>query len=262
MKRTWVKTEDEINRLRKSSRYLADIVEILQQAVMPGVTTGELGKKAEELIRKAGGEPIFKGYGKAWGAPPFPAAVCLSVDHEVVHGIPSSQVVLQSGQLLKIDIGMRFAGMVSDMARTIPVGEISLPAKNLLDTTRVALEAGVKSLRPGTTMEEYARAVERVVESNGYSCVRDLVGHGVGQELHEDPQIPNYTHSRLPAFQFEEGMTVALEPMVNMGGYQVELSDDGWTFVTVDRKLSAHFEDTVLITSSGAEVLTRPSSFL
>lgn len=259
MKQNWIKTEDEQERLRKSSRYLADIVEVLRKSVVPGVTTGELGKKAEALIRNIGGEPLFKGYGKAWGAPPFPAAVCLSIDHEVVHGIPLSQVVLKQGQLLKIDIGMRFEGMVSDMARTIAVGEISAEAKKLLETTRLALETGINTLRPGSTMEEYARAVEGIVQAQGFSCVRDLVGHGVGRELHEDPQIPNYTGSRLPPFQFEAGMTVALEPMVNVGGYQVELADDGWTFVTADRKLSAHFEDTVLITQTGNEILTRPT---
>lgn len=260
MKQPWIKTEDEIVRLRESASRLARIMQKLELAVRPGVTTGELGRLADEFIRQEGGEPIFKGYGKAWGAPPFPAAVCLSIDEEVVHGIPEDARRLQSGQLLKIDIGMRFMGMVSDMARTIAVGEISREAQKLLDTTKEALASGIATLHSGSSMEEYALAVEKTARRAGFSCVRDLVGHGVGRELHEDPQIPNYANSRLPAFLFETGMTVALEPMVNAGSYEVQLGDDGWTFVTADGKISAHWEDTVLITNNGSEVLTKISS--
>lgn len=257
MPKHWIKTETEIRALRESGRRLAQVVETLLSSAKVGMSTGELGKRAEGLIREAGGDPIFLGYGKAWGAPPFPAAVCLSINEEVVHGIPRVDRVLADGDLLKIDIGMRYQGMVSDMARMKIIGTASSEAMKLKSVTEAALSAGMATLRAGSTSDAYARAVEDTVKAAGYACVRDLVGHGVGRELHEDPQIPNYLDSGLPSFRFAAGMTVALEPMVNMGTYRVELSGDGWTFVTADGKLSAHTEDTVLITQDGYEVLTQ-----
>ncbi|MGB4943381.1 MAG: type I methionyl aminopeptidase, partial [Candidatus Moraniibacteriota bacterium] len=231
-------------------------VEQLLSAADIGVSTGMLGERAEELIRKAGGEPVFKGYGKAWGAPPFPAAVCLSLNEEVVHGIPRSERILVDGDLLKIDIGMRFQGMVSDMARMKIIGTASTEATHVKTVTEAALSAGLATLRNGSSLAAYAGAVEGIVRAAGCACVRDLVGHGVGRELHEEPQIPNYLGSGLPDFHFATGMTVALEPMVNRGTFHVELAQDGWTFRTRDGELSAHAEDTVLITPDGCEVLT------
>lgn len=256
MSKKWIKTEAEIAALRESSRLLAKIVEELLAAAVVGVSTGKLGELADTLIRKAGGDPIFKGYGKAWGAPPFPASVCLSLNEEVVHGIPNSERVLREGDLLKIDIGMRYQGMVSDMARMKIIGVGSPEALRLKTVTEEALLAGLATLRDGSSLEEYARAVETVAKAAGYTCVRDLVGHGVGYELHEKPDIPNCLGSGLPNFRFATGMTVALEPMVNVGTYQVRIADDGWTFITADGKLSAHVENTVLITPTGHEVLT------
>lgn len=257
MSKHWVKTETEIEALRESGKLLAGIVEELLNAAEVGVSTGTLGALADTLIRKAGGDPIFKGYGKAWGAPAFPAAVCISINDEVVHGIPDDARILADGDLLKIDIGMRYKGMVSDMARMKIIGNATPEAERIKSVTERALQAGMATLRDGSSVEEYAAAVEGVARAAGFSCVRDLVGHGVGHDLHEDPQIPNYRGSGLPNFRFLAGMTVALEPMVNMGDYRVKIAADGWTFQTSDRSLSGHVENTVLITPDGYEVLTQ-----
>lgn len=257
MSQEWIKTEAEIAALRESGRRLALVVEDLLQMAMPGTSTGELGELADRRIREAGGDPIFKGYGKAWGAPPFPAAVCLSLNEEVVHGIPNPDRKLVEGDLLKIDIGMRYQGMVSDMARMKIIGHGTPEVRRIKAVTEESLRAGIATLHDGSRLEEYAVAVEGVARAAGFSCVRDLVGHGVGHELHEDPQIPNYTGSHLSNFRFRAGMTVALEPMINAGTYQVRLAEDNWTFVTKDGKLSGHAENTVLITKTGSEVLTQ-----
>ncbi|MEP7162490.1 MAG: type I methionyl aminopeptidase [Candidatus Moraniibacteriota bacterium] len=256
MAKTWIKTRGEIERLRESGKQLAQVTHELIQAVRPGITTGKLGALAEKKILDRGGIPIFKGYGRAWGAPPFPGAVCLSLNDEVVHGIPRDERIVKEGDLLKIDIGMRYNGMITDMARTVCVGQVMPLAEKLQKTTEASLRAGVAILHDGAKLSEYAGAVEGVVKAAGFLCVHDLVGHGVGEELHEEPQIPNYAGSKLPNFTFRAGMVVALEPMVNTGGWEVELAPDGWTFVTADGSLSAHWEDSVLITEKGAEVLT------
>ncbi len=256
MSKRWIKSEAEIEALRESGRLLAGIVEELLKVATVGVSTGTLGTLADTLIRKAGGDPIFKGYGKAWGAPPFPAAVCISLNDEVVHGIPDATRILTEGDLLKIDIGMRYKGMVSDMARMKIIGNASSEVARIKEVTERALQAGMETLRDGSSSEEYAAAVEGVARSAGFSCVRDLVGHGVGHELHEEPQIPNYRGSGLPNFRFSAGMTIALEPMVNAGDYRVKIAPDGWTFLTSDGALSGHVENTVLITQKGYEILT------
>ncbi|MFA9262074.1 MAG: type I methionyl aminopeptidase [Undibacterium sp.] len=257
MSKEWIKTEAEIAALRESGRRLAMIVEELLSVAGVGTSTGELGELAERRIREAGGDPIFKGYGKAWGAPPFPAAVCLSLNSEVVHGIPDPTRKLFEGDLLKIDIGMRYQGMVSDMARMKIIGQGTPEGGRIKTVTEEALQAGIATLRDGSRVEDYAAAVEGIARAAGFSCVRDLVGHGVGHELHEELQIPNYIGSGLPNTRFRAGMTVALEPMLNAGSYQVRLAEDGWTFITTDGRLSGHAEDTVLITLTGSEVLTR-----
>lgn len=256
MSKHWVKTEAEQAVLREGGKRLAEILELLMGRVLAGTATKTLGDLAEERIRAIGAEPIFKGYGKAWGAPPFPAALCISINEEVVHGIPKAERIIQAGDIVKLDIGMRYRGLVTDMARTVLVGKASEEAEKLQMVVEQSLMAGVAALRPGAKMEEYALAVETVVKRAGFQCVRDLVGHGVGHELHEEPQIPNYTGSGLPNFTFLEGMTVALEPMITAGSHTVELAPDAWAFVTCDRRLSAHWENTVLITRDGSEVLT------
>ena len=249
-----IKTAEEIERMRAGGKRLASVLSTVLAEARPGVTTKELDTLAEKLIREASGIPVFKGYG-AGGGTPFPASLCTSLNNEVVHGIPSTRA-LKEGDLLKLDIGMRFEGMVTDMARTIAIGEVSEEAKKLLRVTRESLERGIAALRPGARIHSYAEAVQTYVEQNGFSVVRDLVGHGVGHELHEDPQVPNYVSRSMHNFQLERGMTLALEPMVNAGSFSVAVAEDGWTFVTSDDRLSAHFEDTVVITKDGAEVLT------
>ena len=256
MPNQWIKTEEEIGRLRASSQRLAGVLSAVMTAAAPGMTTWDIDVLAERLIREAGGIPIFKGY-NAGGGRPFPASLCVSLNEEVVHGIPRKERIIKEGDLLKLDIGMRFEGMVSDMARTLPVGTISAEAQKLLDVTRESLERGIATLRPGARVSAYASAVQGFVEANGFSVVRDLVGHGVGHELHEDPQVPNYTSRHMHDFVLEQGMTLALEPMINAGTFQVDIAPDDWTFITADGRLSAHFEDTVVITESGVEVLTK-----
>lgn len=252
----WIKTDEELDGLRESGKRLAEVVVELSKMAVPGVSTGAIGDAADELIRKKGGIPIFKGYGAEWGKP-FPAAACVSVNDEVVHGIPSPMRILKEGDLLKIDIGMRYQGMVTDMARTFPVGAVSETALRLMKATEESLDRGISKIRSGARLADYARAVESRVRMGGFSIVRDLVGHGVGRELHEEPQIPNYFISGMENFSFRKGMAVALEPMINEGNFLVKLAPDQWTYVTKDGKLSAHFEDTVIVTERGTEIVTR-----
>jgi methionyl aminopeptidase len=256
MSKQWIKTADEIKRLRESGKRLALVLAEVIKAAHPGVSTKDLDVLSERLIRQAGGLPIFKGYNTGMGQP-FPGSVCASLNNEVVHGIPSADRIIKEGDILKLDIGMRFEGMVSDMARTVAIGEITADAARLLAVTRESLERGIQELRPGISIARYASTVQTFVETNGFSVVRDLVGHGVGRELHEDPQVPNYVSRHMHDFVLAAGMTLALEPMVNAGTFDVEVAPDDWTFITKDGKLSAHFEDTVVITEQGAEVLTR-----
>jgi methionyl aminopeptidase len=255
----FLKTEDEAVRMREGGQRLATVLAEVLATAKPGVSTLELDALAEKRICEAGGTPVFKGYNTGMGAP-FPGSICSSVNNEVVHGIPKADCILREGDILKVDIGMRFEGMVTDMARTIAIGTVSKAAEDLLRTTEEALLAGITTLRPGSKMLDYAQAVERVAKKGGYGVVKDLVGHSVGRQLHENVQIPNYVTKSLPNFTFQKGMTVALEPMINEGTFAVDLADDDWTFVTADGKLSAHFEDTVFVTENGYEILTRPKN--
>jgi len=252
----WIKTEEELDGIRESGKRLALVVSELSAMATPGMSTGEIGDVAETLIRNQGGIPIFKGYGAEWGKP-FPAAACVSVNDEVVHGIPSPTRILREGDLLKIDIGMRYQGLVTDMARTFPVGAVSETALRLIKATEESLDRGISKIRSGARLADYARAIESRIRMGGFSIVRDLVGHGVGRELHEEPQIPNYFIGGMENFSFRKGMTVALEPMINEGSFLVKLAPDGWTYLTKDGKLSAHFEDTVIVTERGTEIVTR-----
>lgn len=256
MKESFIKTDEEILCLRESGKRLGQVLKKVIASVVPGMTTLDIDVFAEKLIREAGGIPIFKGYGAGSGRP-FPASLCTSINEEVVHGIPRASKVIREGDLLKLDIGMRFQGMVTDMARTIRVGKVTAEAEKLAAVTAESLRLGILELRPGARISRYAAAVQKYVEANGFSVVRDLVGHGVGRELHEDPQIPNYVSREMDDFVVREGMTLALEPMVNKGKWSVKIAPDDWTFITTDGKLSAHFEDTVVITKNGADVVTR-----
>lgn len=250
-----IKTEKEIEAMRKGGKVLARIMEELGKNSLPGKNTWEIDALAEKLILEAGGTPVFKGYGSESGRP-FPGTICASINHEIVHGIPSKNRILEIGDIFKIDVGMRYQGMITDMARTWPVGHVSAEAQKLLDVTRECLNVGIGKLRAKGQLAKYSGAVEEYVKKFGFSPVRDLVGHGVGRKLHEDPFIPNYK-SREYDVKLKIGMTLALEPMINVGTCEMDLEKDGWTYVTRDGRLSAHFEDTVLITENGVEILTR-----
>lgn len=234
--------------MRRGARILTETLDRLEEATRPGVTTAELDRLAEEAITGAGGFPSFKGYRG------FPASICTSPNEVIVHGIPNDDP-LEEGDILSIDVGVIYQGLHTDSAWTFPVGDVDGDAVKLLELTEAALEAAIEQCRPGNRTGDVGAAVEHVVEGAGYGLVREYVGHGVGRHLHEDPQIPNYgpPGRRDP---LKPGMTLAIEPMVNAGSGWTEALDDGWTVVTADGSLSAHFEHTVAITETGHEVLT------
>lgn len=234
--------------MRESGRVTAQTLATLKAAVKPGMTTKEIDALAERLIREQGGVPAFLGYHG------FPGSICASVNDEVVHGIPSGRV-LRSGDLLKIDIGTVLDGWYSDMACTVPVGEISKEAQRLVAVTDEALYVGIAAVQPGAHVSDIGNAVQTYVERNGYSVVRALVGHGVGTALHEEPAVPNFGRKGLGAV-LKPGMVIAIEPMVNAGKLEVRTLDDHWCVVTQDGKLSAHFEHTVAVKHGGYEILT------
>lgn len=251
-----LKNEKQLEALRQSGSRLAQVMKLLSENIKPGISTGELDMLAEAKIKELGGVPIFKGYGASYGKP-FPASVCISLNDEVVHGIPRMDRKLKSGDLIKLDMGLRFDGMVSDMARTFPVGIVSKEAYKIMDVTRESLDQGIARLKIGARISDYAGAVQQYAESQGCSVVRELVGHGVGFELHEEPYIPNYVSKKMDDLLFREGMAIAVEPMINIGKYHVKIGKDKWTYVTADGSLSAHFEDTIIFSKKGVEVVTR-----
>jgi len=250
-----IKTDKEIEIMRAGGKILASVMEELGNQIAPGKNTLEIDALAEKLILEAGGTPVFKGYGAESGNP-FPATICASINTEIVHGIPSASRILKDGDIFKIDIGMKYHGLITDMARTFPVGKISGEAQKILDVTRECLDVGIEKIKAGAKLSEYSIAVQDYIEAQGFSVVRDLVGHGVGRQLHEDPHIPNYK-SHEKEVVLREGMTLALEPMINVGTHKIKLEKDNWTYSTADGKLSAHFEDTVVVTKNGVEILTR-----
>jgi methionyl aminopeptidase len=250
-----LKNDDELRRVRASGARLAAVLGLVMAEARPGRSTAELDLLAERLIRERDALPVFKGYAGG-NHRPFPASICTSLNEEVVHGIPRKDRVLRDGDVLKIDIGLRFEGLVTDMARTLAIGAVTTEAQKLIRVTKESLRRGIAALKPGRPLVEYSRAVQNYVEENGFSVIRDLVGHGVGHELHESPHIPNYV-TKQTILVVRPGMVLALEPMVNAGSYAVRLAPDDWTIVTEDGRLGAHFEDTVVITEGGAEVVTQ-----
>lgn len=242
------KSPAEIEKMRLSNGLVADVLAHLAGLVVPGVTTLELDAAAEKLVRDAGAEPAFKGYRG------FPATLCVSVNEEVVHGIPSRRA-LADGDIISIDMGVKLNGFYGDSAVTLPVGQVSPDAARLLRITEESLERGIEQVRVGGRISDIGHAIQKHVEANGFSVVRQFVGHGIGASLHEEPQIANYgSPGRGP--RLAEGMTLAIEPMVNMGRDAVKVLGDGWTAVTRDGSLSAHFEHTVAVTKGGPMVLT------
>ncbi len=249
-----IKSKNEIEIMRKSGEILANALEKIKEAVKPGVTTLELDRIAEEYIRGNGAEPSFKGYGSPVpGAMDYPASICASVNDEVVHGIPGLRM-LKKGDIISIDIGVYYKGYHSDAARTFPVGDISCEAKKLIDVTRESFYEGIKYAVGGKRVFDISAAIQDYVERNGYSVVRDYVGHGIGREMHEEPQIPNYRSRERK--RLEAGMTLAIEPMVNEGRYDVKLLDNKWTVVTADGSLSAHYENTIVVTGAEPVIIT------
>ncbi|KFE69871.1 type I methionyl aminopeptidase [Hyalangium minutum] len=247
-----IKSADEIALMREAGRIVCEILDELEKAVAPGVTTWDLDALAEKLIYAKGAKPAFKGY---LG---FPSCLCASINEEVVHGIPSKKRKLAAGDLMKLDFGVVYRGFFGDSARTVPVGKVGQEALALVNVTRQSLQKGIAAAVPGNRIGDISHAIQSYVEAHGYSVVRSFTGHGIGRKLHEKPEVPNYG-SPGSGMKLRSGMTIAIEPMVNLGTDEVGLLEDDWTAVTLDSKLSAHFEHTVLITDHGPEVLTRRS---
>jgi len=242
------KSPDEVDAIAASGRILARCHRLLRSKTRPGVTTGELDIAAERFIRSQGAEPVFKGYRG------FPGSICASPNSMVVHGIPGAYG-LKRGDILSIDIGVMLDGWVSDAAVTLPVGPVSPVARGLLTTTRAALFTAIEQCHVGNRLGDVSAAVQERVEADGYSVIRSLVGHGVGRDMHEDPQIPNYGRPGTGP-ELEEGMVLAIEPMVNAGGHEVRMGSDNWAVYSLDGSLAAHFEHTVAITAAGPRILT------
>lgn len=244
-----LKSPDEVEKIRASDVIVANILNELRGIIKPGITTIELDRYSEELALKMGAKPAFKGYRE------YPFSLCTSINDEVVHGMPSDRA-LKAGDIISLDFGIYHKGYYGDSAITVPVGEVSSVAHALIGTTEEALYRGIKEMRAGNRLGDISAAVQECVEAAGFSVVRDFVGHGIGGSLHEEPQIPNYG-VRGRGVKLEVGMVFAIEPMVNEGTYKVKVLDDGWTVVTADGKLSAHFEHSVAIAENGPVILSK-----
>jgi len=243
------KSRNELDVMREANRIVARVLDRLGEIVKPGLDTASLDREAEELILSAGGTPVFKGYRG------YPATICTSLNEEVVHGIPAPKRIMNEGDILSVDVGVRYRGFCGDSARTYPVGNIENRLRKLLEVTRESLYLGIEKAVPGNRLTDISAAVQEHVEKNGFFVVRDFVGHGIGRSLHEDPQVPNFGKpGRGPLLK--EGMVLAIEPMVNTDGFGVRVLDDEWTVVTEDGGHSAHFEHTVAITSQGPWILS------
>ncbi|MDB5043795.1 MAG: Methionine aminopeptidase, partial [Candidatus Eremiobacteraeota bacterium] len=243
-----IKSAREIEIMRRSGKITSKTLTRLIEAAKPGVTTAELNRIADESIRSMGGVPTFIGYHG------YPSAICASVNDEVVHGMPGDRVLLE-GDLLSLDIGTTFEGYVSDSAVTVAIGEVSEAAKRLMKVTQESLMQGIAQMQAGNRLGDIGNAIQRYAESHGYGVVRALVGHGIGRKMHEDPQVPNYGDAGTGTI-LRKGLVLAIEPMITEGSWEVETLDDGWTVVTEDGKLAAHFEHTIAITDQGPKILT------
>ncbi len=245
-----LKTPQELAIMREAGRIVCEILDELEKIIAPGVTTWDLDALAERLIRQKGARPAFKGYQG------FPACLCASVNHEIVHGIPARTRRLEQGDLMKLDFGVQYKGFFGDAARTVPVGRIGEDARALVDVTKGALEKAIEQAVPGNRVGDVSWAIQQHVESRGFSVVHDFVGHGIGRHLHEAPQVPNFGEPGM-GMPLRPGMVIAIEPMVNQGTSRVKLLDDEWTAVTADRRLSAHFEHTVAVTEGAPDIFTK-----
>jgi methionyl aminopeptidase len=244
-----LKSSQEIEKMRRAGQVVREVLEMLRSRVKPGATTLDLENAAEARLKELGVKAAFKGYHG------FPCVLCASVNSEVVHGIPSPKRVLNEGDIVSLDFGVFVDGYCGDAAITVPVGKIDPEAERLLKVTEASLHAGIAAVRPGATLGDVGAAVQRVVEAEGFSVVREFVGHGIGVHMHEDPQVPNFGQAGR-GMKLRKGMVIAIEPMVNAGKPEVQVLDDGWTAVAKDGSMSAHFEHTVAVTDTGARVLT------
>lgn len=243
-----LKSQNEIGQMRKAGQLLAKVFEVLESNITPGITTQELDAICESQIRSFGAEPSFKGYRG------FPGSICASINEQVVHGIPGERI-LQSGDIISVDIGLFVDGFHADAAKTFGCGTIDPNAERLIRITRESLERGIELAIVGNRLSDVSHAIQSHAEASGYSVVRDFVGHGIGRSMHEDPQVPNFGAAGFGP-RLKEGMTLAIEPMVNVGSFEVVILADGWTVVTLDGSLSSHFEHTVAITKDGPLILT------
>ncbi|NOZ85262.1 MAG: type I methionyl aminopeptidase [Deltaproteobacteria bacterium] len=249
--RPHLKSSSQIEAMRKANLVVAEVLQGLAAMARPGITTLELDQEAEKICRNRGAVPAFKGYHG------YPASLCTSVNHVIVHGIPSKDEILKEGDLLSLDFGAVLDGWVGDSAITVEIGEVSEDAHRLSMVTREALDLAIEQVRPGKRLSDIGRAVQTHAEIAGYSVIRDFVGHGIGREMHEDPQVPNYVPEHGPDPRLETGMVIAIEPMISAGKPDVEILKDGWTAVTADGSLAAHYEHSVAVTDSNPAILSR-----
>jgi methionyl aminopeptidase len=252
------KSPSELEKMRRAGMLVHDVLQKLAAMVHEGVSTMDLEVEAERLMKDAGATPAFKGYYTAAAGTKYPYVLCTSVNDQVVHGMPSPKVVLRKGDIVSIDTGASLSGYFGDSALTVSVGEPSAQVRKLLEVTRESLELAIDKMRPGNRLFDVCGTVERHVVSNGFSVVREMVGHGIGTAMHEEPQVPNYVDRRNENPRLKEGMVLAIEPMVNAGKPEIRILPDKWTAVTTDGSYSAHFEHTVAVTGNGPWVLTRP----
>ncbi len=252
------KSRQEIDKMRRAGRIVAEVLALVESELRPGITTAHLDELAERHIRNAGAVPSFKGYlgngryGK--GAHAYPASICVSLDEEVVHGIPGNRTI-RDGQVVSVDVGAIWQGWHGDAARTFVVGAVSPEVRELIDTTRLAMMAGIAAAKPGARLGDVSGAIEDVARPGRYGIVRQFVGHGIGTEMHQDPQVPNF-RSAVRGLELAPGICLAIEPMLTLGSDEVEVKPDGWTVVTRDGSTAAHFEHTIAVTDSGPEILT------
>jgi methionyl aminopeptidase len=244
-----LKTDDEIERIRVAAQIVARTLDLIGESIRPGISTEELDQIAEDYIRSQGAVPAFLGYNN------YPKSICVSIDEEVVHGIPTKERKIREGHLVSVDIGSFIDGFYGDSARTFAIGEVDNNRLRLLEITETALAEGISKARDGNRLGDISSAVQTTAESAGFSVVRELVGHGIGRRMHEEPQVPNYGNPGT-GVNLKTGMVLAVEPMVNMGGYEVVTKPDRWTVVTADGSLSAHFEHTIAITANGPDILS------
>lgn len=244
-----IKNDMEIEYMRQSGKIVSDTLKIMQEIIKPGISTADLDKLAEEYIIRQGAKPSFKGY---YG---YPSSICASINEEVVHGIPSPKRILKEGDIISIDCGAYLNGYHGDAARTFPVGNVTAEAQKLIDVTRESFFKGVENIVVGNRISDIGHVIQTYAESNGFSVVRDYVGHGIGQKLHEDPDVPNFGKPGRGA-KIVKGMVLAIEPMINLGTHEVKVLKDKWTVVTIDNSISSHYENTVVFLENGIEILT------